>query len=135
MTKLTRAALALTLLACAVDRAAAHNPAQQTVRELVRIQGYRSPAPRGTETIGEATLVVLGESIHFATTDWAVYALSEMEPVPTPAQPPLLSLQGERPLLRRVATAHADQRVTILAERRPGGGDLFLLNVDLCPEK
>jgi len=26
-----------------------------------------------------------------------------------------------------------DQRVTILAERRPGSRDLFLLAVDFCP--
>jgi len=121
------------LLVLAVRPVWAHNPAAQTVRELVRIQGYRSPAPHGTDVLGETTFVVLGESVHFATTDWEVYALSEVEPLPTPAQPPQLSLQGERPLLRRIVTA--DQRVTILAERRPGGGDLFLLNVDLCPEK
>jgi hypothetical protein len=105
------------------------------VRELVRLQGYRAPAPRGVDVATQTTLVILGESVHFAAIEWQVFALAEAAPQPTPAPPAQLSLQGERPLLRRVVTAHADQRVTILAERRPGGGDLFVLAVDLCPEK
>ncbi|MEO8604997.1 MAG: hypothetical protein ABI629_20685 [bacterium] len=114
--------------------AGAHNVLSPTVRELVRIQGYRAPAPRGVEVASESTLAILGDSVHFAIVEWQVFALAEADPQPTPA-PPQLSIQGERALLRRIVTAHADQRVTILAERRPGGGDLFVLNVDLCPEK
>ena len=125
-------ALPLLLLA---STALAHNTAPQTVRELVRIQGYRAPAPHGVEVASQITVAILGESVHFAATDWQVYALAQAEAQPTPAPPAQLSLQGERPLLRRIVTAHADQRVTILAERRPGGGDLFVLAVDLCPEK
>ncbi len=59
------------------------------------------------------------------------------EPAPTPKQPeaPEPELVGDRAVLRRVITARPDQVVTILAERRPGSSDLFVLSVDRCPER
>lgn len=125
-------ALAALLLAASV---AAHDMSALTQRELVRVQGYRAPAPSGVEVERQLTLVVLGESLHFAANEWRVFTLQDAKDAPTPVEPPQIILQGDRALLRRVATAHADQRVTILAERRVGGADLFLLAVDLCPEK
>ena len=125
-------ALCLALLA---TRAPAHTVAPEVIRELVRIQGYRAPAPRGVEVERELTLVVLGTPLRLAATEWRLFGFSDPAGRPTPAEPPQLMLQGERPLLHRIATAHADQRMTILAERRPGGDDLFVLTVDLCPEK
>jgi hypothetical protein len=137
-TRLRRGADALIPTLAAVLLAAsagAHDLSALTQRELVRVQGYRAPAPSGVEVERQLTLVVLGETLHFAANEWRVFTLQDAKDTPTPAEPPQIILQGDRPLLRRIATAHADQRVTILAERRVGGGDLFVLAVDLCPEK
>ncbi len=133
--RLLAAALAIGMLLLAPGVARAHDLAPPPLRELVRIQGYRSPAPKGVEVARDLTLVVLNEPIHFAANEWRVFAFHDTKDVPTPVEPPQLIMQGERPMLRRIATAHADQRITILAERRSGSGDLFLLAVDLCPEK
>ncbi|MDX2168356.1 MAG: hypothetical protein SF182_14880 [Deltaproteobacteria bacterium] len=125
-----------TLLLGSVAAAPAHDMSTLTQRELVRLQGYRAPAPRGVEVEREIKLFVLNESIPFAANEWRVFALQQgKEAAPTPGEVSQVILQGDRALLRRVVTAHADQRITILAERHPGGGDLFLLSVDLCPEK
>lgn len=124
------------LLLAAPLIARGHDMSALTQRELVRLQGYRAPAPGGVEVERALKLVVLNETLNFAANEWRVFSLQEAKNAPrTPAEPEQLILQGERALLRRVVTAHADQRITILAERRPGGGDLFLLSVDLCPEK
>jgi hypothetical protein len=66
----------------------------------------------------------------FAATARDVYGLSSAEPG-KPADS--YTLQGPRPLLARFAGARPDQLVTILAEHRPGGSDLFVLAIDLCP--
>jgi hypothetical protein len=128
------AVAALSLLCPTI--APAHDMSAMTQRELVRLQGYRAPAPRGVEVERELKLIVLNEPLSFAANEWRVFSLQERkEAAPPPGEPPQFILQGERAMLRRVVTAHADQRITILAERHPGGGDLFLLSVDLCPEK
>ena len=77
--------------------------------------------------------VVLGQPVRFAVTEWRVFAFfdsSAQTPSPEPTQ---LLVQGERPMLHSITAARADQRITILAERRPGSADLFVLAVDLCP--
>ncbi len=122
--------LAIPLLA---PPAPAHKLAGQSVRELVRIQGYRSPAPSSVPVVRELTLAVLGRQLPFAAVEWRVFSLAEAGGESEPTAPAALALQGERTLLRRIATARTDQRLTLLAERRPGSSDLFLLAVDLCP--
>lgn len=119
--------------ALAATSAPAHNLAPEPVRELVRIQGYRSPAPAGETIVREVTFVVLGQQVRFAANEWRVFAFFDPATLPTPTEPTQIALQGERALLNRIATARGDQRVTILAERRPGSADVFVLSVDRCP--
>ena len=125
-------ALAAAVALCA-SAARAHNLAPQPVRELVRIQGYRAPAPAGESIVRELTFVVLGQQVRFAANEWRVFAFFDPSAAPTPNEPAQIALQGERALLHRIATARGDQRVTILAERRPGSGEVFVLSVDVCP--
>jgi len=129
--RLAVCALPLALLAGA---AAAHSEPAKPVRELMRIQGSRAPAPAGTAVERATTLVALGEPIAFAATEWRSFGFADASASATPEARAQYTLQGERPLLRRLVTARPDQRVTILAERRPGSADLFVLSIDLCPE-
>jgi hypothetical protein len=126
------ATLAVVFAAGAV---AAHDVAPQPVRELLRIQGFKAPAPAGVTVDREVALVVLGQSVRFAATDWRTFAFFDPKAAPTPAEPPQVMLQGERALLHSIVAARPDQRVTILAERRPGSVDAFVLTVDLCPPR
>ena len=48
------------------------------MRELLRIQGYRSPAPAGVQSLRELSMTVLGRSLPLALTDWRTF-----EPVRT----------------------------------------------------
>jgi hypothetical protein len=123
---------ALALLAL-TSPAAAHDQAQTAVRELLRIQGYRAPAPAGGSVARQVTLVVLGQPIDFAATEWRSFAFHDPLPETTPKESKPFTLQGDRPLLRRLSTARPDQQITILAERRAGMADLFVLAVDRCP--
>lgn len=111
----------------------AHDIAPEPVRELVRIQGYRSPAPQGVQIAREVTFDVFGRQIPFAVTEWRSFAFHDPKAKPTPAEPTLILLQGERPLLHSITAARPQQRITILAERRPGSPDVFVLTVDRCP--
>jgi len=123
-----------TALVLAAAPAAAHNLTPQPVRELLRIQGYKAPAPHGTPAGREVVLIVLGQQVRFAASEWRTFAFFESGQ-PTPAEPAQVALQGERPLLHSITAARSDQRITILAERRPGSPDVFVLAVDLCPER
>jgi hypothetical protein len=120
-------------LALSATPARAHDLEPKPVRELVRIQGYRAPAPQATQAIRELTLVALGQQVRFAATEWRVFAFYDTTGVPPAADPTQLTLQGERSLLHRIASARAEQRITILAERRPGAAEVFVLSVDRCP--
>src|SRR5512139_1213490 len=126
-----RAALAAVVLLAAAA-APAHDVVSHAVRELVRIQGRPGTAavPAGGRQV---TFVVLGQRLPFAASEWRVFAFADdtTEKKPEAPEPQLV---GDRGLLRRVSTARPDQRVTILAERRPGSADLFVLAVDRCPE-
>jgi len=124
-------ALALLLGAALVTPAAAHDVKAPAIREMVRLQGRlgdATPAPGGSKL----TLTVLGQRLAFTADEWRIFAFAAMEQDTTlPSAPQLV---GDRSLLRRVSTARPDQRVTILAERRPGSSDLFVLTVDRCPD-
>ena len=116
----------------AAGPALAHDIVSHAVRELVRIQGQPgtpTPGPGGRQV----TFIVLGQRVPFAANEWRVFAFADDETVKKP-EAPEPQLVGDRSLLRRVSTARPDQRVTILAERRPGSADLFVLAVDRCPE-
>ena len=113
--------------------ALAHNITSHAVRELVRIQGHlgtATPAPNGRQL----TFTIRGQRIPFTADDWRVFAFADDETVKQP-EVPEPELVGDRPLLRQVITARPEQLITILAERRPGSSDLFVLTVDRCPER
>lgn len=123
-------ALAAALLAAPF--AGAHEPPKVVVRELVRLQGFRRA--HGDAPAGRMTLRAQGVDQPFATSDRRAFALA-MEGKEPPQVADRYTLQGPRPLLARFAGARPDQTVTILAERRPGGADLFVLAIDLCPPR
>ena len=78
------------------------------------------------------TLRAQGVEQPFATTDRRAFALAA-EGAEAPKVEDRYTLQGPRPLLARFTDARPDQSVTILAEHHPGGSDLFVLAIDLCP--
>ena len=127
-----RAAAGLLALLVA-GSASAHDITSHAVRELVRIQGQLGTAtapPNGRQV----TFVVRGQRLPFTASEWRVFAFADDTTLKQP-EAPEPELVGDRPLLRRVITARPDQLITILAERRPGSSDLFVLTVDRCPEK
>lgn len=119
-------------LAAAAPFAAAHEPPKVMVRELVRLQGFRRG--EGDAPAGRMTLRAQGVEQPFAAIDRRAFALTA-EGAEPPKVADRYTLQGPRPLLARFADARPDQTVTILAERRPGGADLFVITIDLCPPK
>ena len=129
--RLAKLALALLGAAALAAPAAAHDVKAPAIREMVRLQGRlgdATPAPGGSKL----TLTVLGQALAFTADEVRIFAFAELEQQTT--LPPAPQLVGDRSLLRRVSTARPDQRLTILAERRPGSSDLFVLAVDRCPE-
>jgi hypothetical protein len=114
--------------------ALAHNPEPKVDREIVRVQGYRGARPSGANVVAEIAMNVFGVEHTFYATDWQQYGFSAEArgEVPAPAR---VMLQGDRAALARVGDARPEQRVTILAERRPASLDLFVLAVDLCPDR
>jgi hypothetical protein len=124
--------LLASLLATALAAPAlAHPPPRTQRREIVRLQGHRDAA--GTVSDGRMTLVVLGTEHAFAASARQVFALTDEEPAPPPAD--RYTLQGPRDLLAHLAAARPEQTVTILGEHRPGSSDLFVLTLDLCPPR
>lgn len=127
------AAMALLLALVLAGPATAHDVAAHAVRELVRIQGQLGtapPPPNGRQL----TFTVRGQRLPFTASEWRVFAFADDETVKQP-EAPEPELIGDRAVLRKVITARPDQQITILAERRPGSSDLFVLSVDRCPEK
>jgi hypothetical protein len=124
---------AILLIAAA---APGHPPPRATTRELVRLQGHRTQAA-SPEVKRRLVLVALGVEQPFAVTDWQVFGFSDT-PSATP-QPADTSqrfvLQGSRDTLARLAAVRPEQTVTLLAERRPGSTELFVLTLDVCPPR
>jgi hypothetical protein len=127
-----RASGALLLAVCLAASAAAHGPEPKVGREIVRLQGYRETPPPGLEIAAVTVLSILGKEHRFHLTARQTFRLAEEEAA-APGLEDRLVLQGERETLYRIAAARPDQRVTILADHRRGGRDLFVLAVDLCP--
>jgi hypothetical protein len=124
----------LTALAFVVAGTAhAHETQSTRVREVVRAQGYLGSEPGAGTTVRTVELTVLGEPRRLHATEWQSFRLDDLPESQPPADTPRFVLQGTRQQLRRVRDARRDQVLTILAERRPGSRDLFLLAVDLCP--
>jgi hypothetical protein len=86
----------------------------------------------GTAYAHETQPTSVREIVRAHATEWRSFRIGDLPDTPPPPESPL-TLQGAREQLRRLRDARRDQLVTILAERRPGSRDLFLLAVDLCP--
>jgi hypothetical protein len=123
------------VLALVASAAHAHDVSLKPVRELLRIQGYRMPAPAGVTPLRELKMTVLGRAIPLAVIEWRTFVFRDANPDKRPNEPTGVVLQGERPMLSRITSAKPEQQITILAERRPGSSDVFVLTVDLCPAK
>ena len=137
----TRAAVALALafvsaltLTSATIVLAQQQPIRKA-REFVRVQGYRGEQPTKVPVLWTAEVTVLGQKHQFYTTEWRQFGLEEDSAKNAPSNEGTrrLTLEGDRTTLRRYCEARPEQLVTILAERRPGSGDLFVLALDLCP--
>jgi hypothetical protein len=127
-----RLALALMLSLAFAGGVAAH-PTTPTARELVRLQGHRADGPAGAG-VTAMTVAALGVEHPFAAADVRTFGFGESARDVAPVGARVV-LQGARDLLQRFTSARADQLVTILAERRAGATDLFVLTVDLCPAR
>ena len=77
----------------------------------------------------------MGKQRPFHAVDWQVFALVTDQKETIAPMPDTLTVQGTREVLARIAGARGEQRVSILAEHRPGSGEVFVLALDLCPEK
>jgi hypothetical protein len=126
------AALALTLPPAA---SRAHEPSRMRTREIVRLAGWFGTPPAGANVVREVAVTAQGKARTLHATDWQVYALVAEQKEQVAPAPESVVLQGARADVAAVAGARPDQRVSILAERRPGVGELFLLAVELCPAK
>ncbi len=115
----------------AAGTALAHVPMMMTTRQLVRIQGYGGTPPGKMES-KPLLLVVLGEEHRLNSIDFRVFGFAE-ETGDAKPEPDRFVLRGDRAELSRLAAARPEQRVTVLAERRQGSSELFLLALDLCP--
>jgi hypothetical protein len=124
--------LVLAAALAGVPLAGAHEPPKVAVRELVRLQGFRRAD--GDAPGGRMTLRAQGTDQPFAATDRRAFALTA-EGEAAPKVGDRYTLQGPRELIARFAGARPDQTITVLAEHRPGGADLFLLALDLCPPR
>jgi hypothetical protein len=116
-----------------VGTAHAHEAPSTRVREIVRAQGHLGGEPSTGAIVRTAELTVLGEPRRLYATEWRTFRLDGLPESEPPSDSAPFTLQGSRQQLRRVRDARRDQLLTLLAERRPGSRDLFLLAVDLCP--
>ena len=123
----------VTALTGATPTASAHDEApSRRTRELVRIQGHLGEAPAGIPVARRIELLVLGQERPFFATQWQQFGLGT-DPSAAPDAGTRIALQGDRGSLARLGQVRPSQQVTVLAERRQGASDLFLLALDICP--
>jgi hypothetical protein len=115
--------------------ATAHEVRPVLKREIVRIQGFRGSPPGQTPGARQVTMLAAGTESRFAITEWQTFGVEDTPHAPTPVEHDRYALQAAPNVLSRFTAARPAQRVTIFAERRPGGSDLFILALDLCPPK
>jgi hypothetical protein len=131
--------LCLVIFAALPWPARAHDIRPAIKREIVRIQGFRGSPPGQTPgaspSVREVTMAAAGTDSRFAITEWQTFGVEDTPRAPAPAERDRYALQAAPNVLSRFTAARPAQRVTILAERRPGGSDLFILALDLCPPK
>jgi hypothetical protein len=124
--------VALLVLAGASPVTAHDLPGREGKREIVRLQGYRNVLPEGLQAQREMVLSILGEEHKFQVVDWRRFRLTDEDPQDQ-TDPTRFTLQAERAVLVKIASARPEQRVTILGERRATSSDIFVLALDLCP--
>ncbi len=112
---------------------AAHEPERPKLREIVRAQGYLGSPLAGASALRTVELAILGETHQLHATQWHLYRFEQTQAAVQGDEPARVIVQGTRADLQRLRRARAEQRVTLLAERRTGSTDLYLLAVDLCP--
>lgn len=123
-------ALALGAIGRTTTPARAHTK-PRAAREIVRVQGT-------VHAIGLActneitTLDILNRNIQFCASETRRIAVTTTDVSPNHTFPTRYSVQGERSELARILAAKAGERLTILAEWRPGRSDLFLIALDVC---
>jgi len=129
-----RAALgaALVVVALAGGAGRAHDPPRVVSREIVWLKGQRRGG--GVAPAGRMTVHAQGVDHDFAAVEREAYALSDAS-APAPSVPDRVALEGPRELLARFVAAGPSQTISILGERRAGGGDVFVLHLDVCPAK
>ena len=127
--------IAALMLAVAPGASQAHEPSRKRTREIVRLAGWFGTPPDGAPVVREVAITVQGKQRTLHATEWQVYALVAEQKEQVAPAPESVVLQGARADLAVIAGARPEQRIAILAERRPGVGELFLLAVDLCPAK
>ena len=113
--------------------ATAHEAPRPRAREIVHAQGYLGQPPAGVATLRTLELAVLGETHRLQVTEWRRFGTEENQEPARGEEPARIIVQGMRTDLQRLRKARPEQRVTLLAERRTGSTDLFLLALDLCP--
>lgn len=109
-----------------------HGPERVVNRQIVRLQGYRATPPADVKVVREIILVVHGKEQRFWAMDWRRFGVEQPSGV-TPVERERLNLRADFADAARFTNARGDQRITILAEQRPGSADLFVLALDLCP--
>ena len=102
-------------------------------REIVRLQGHVAPEGSEQPAADTVTISILGQRHQLRAASWRLFRLAGDADDDESGRPATVTLHGDRATLRRLAAARADQVVTILAERRSGATDLFLLTLDFCP--
>jgi hypothetical protein len=133
--RLTAVLAALAAVALGAGGGYAHEPQRLTAREIVRLAGTFGELATGTKPVRDVAVTVQGRERTLHASDWQVYALVVDRNAPVSPPPARVTLQGTRADLGRIADARPEQRIAVLAERRPGNAELFLLAVDLCPER
>lgn len=126
-------AIVLATVALVVADARAHEPSRINAREIVRLSGTFGAPSKGGPKTHDVAVSVLGKKRTLHAGDWQVFALVIDQQTKEPEAPESVELQGPRETLARIASAGDEQRVSILAERRAGSDDLFVLALDLCP--
>ncbi len=111
----------------------AHEVHPPVNREIIRMQGFRGSAPEPTPGARSVTVLAAGTESTFTITDWQIFGVEDTPRAPAAAEHDRYVLQAAPDVLSRFTAARPAQRVTILAERRPGRSDLFVLALDLCP--
>ena len=124
--------VALLAVVLAARPGGAHDPPRVVSREIVWLKGQRRGA--GVAPAGRMTVHAQGVDHDFAAVEREVYGLTDAG-APAPSVPDRVALQGPRELLARFVAAGPSQTITILGERRTGGGDVFVLHLDVCPAK